>query len=770
MRIRATKTPRNRTWVVVAAAIFVAGLLLSVFGTHVMARTATERSRRSFETTGEQIASKLKVAVRREEDLLAGASAVVMTKPGLTSVDMNRWVSLAQVQKRYPELQFMGLVVPIARDQLAAFSALATTGVPGPNGPDAVLPPGDRPLYCLVQATMVKTSAALAASDYCAGPAGAGPLSIRDSGLGSYLPFTVGKDTWFLVQQPVYRAGAPLTTVAERRAAFIGWFATGVDIGRVLGESLHGYRDLSVTLEYRSQGSHVTFRSGPVSKHTDTYAIDLGNGWTTSVRRPAVPTGILADRQALALLAGGVALTAVLAGLMMLQGTGRARAEFQARHDGLSGLANRALVGDRADQLVARGQRNGTPGAALYVDIDGFKNVNDSLGHETGDRLLAAVSARLTSAVREADTIGRVGGDEFVILLDGSSLDAVPELVAQRLLDALREPFDVGGARSIRVSASIGVAVGDRPTGDELIDDADVAMYAAKHAGKDRLVVFHPGMRSALHGGIELEFDLRTALEKDQFRVVYQPVYDLEALTLVGVEALLRWDHPWLGTVGPDAFIPILEKTGQIVAVGAWVLDEACRQMAAWHRIGSRISVAVNVSGRQLDNDDIVERVRSALLGSGLDASYLAIELTESSLMRSLDRAVASLRSIRELGARVSIDDFGTGYSSLAYLQQLPADTVKIDRTFISGREATAESRALVHTIVKLARNLGLKTLAEGVETSEQADQLRAEGVDEAQGFFFARPLDPATLEATILFPSLAAATGEPEPSDWLRL
>jgi diguanylate cyclase (GGDEF)-like protein len=740
--------------VVVAAAIFVTGLVVTAFGAQATARHETEQSRRSFATAAEQIAANLKVAVRHQEDLLAGAAAVVMNKPGMTSADMSRWVSLARVRERYPELQFMGLVVPVRRDQLGPFSARATTGTPGPPSPDAVHPPGDRPIYCFVQATTMDLGPDLIATDYCAGEAGDVPWAIRDRGVGSYLPFAAGTNTRFLVQTPVYRYGSPLDTVAQRREAFLGWFGTGIDIGDVLRQAVANHPGVTVAMDYRSETSRATFRSQPERQNTDSKTIDLRNGWKAIVHRPALDTGILADGHAVALLVGGTALTALLAALMLLQGVGRARAEFQALHDGLSGLANRALVADRAEQLVARNHRNGTQGAALFLDIDGFKNVNDSLGHEAGDRLLAAVGARLTGAVRQADTIGRVGGDEFVVLLDGSSIDAGPELVAQRMLDLLREPFDLDGT-SIRVSASIGVAFGDRSTGGELIDDADIAMYAAKRSGKDRYVLFDPEMQSALRGGIELEFDLRSALEKDQFRLVYQPVYRLRDAELIGVEALLRWDHPWYGTIGPDAFVPILEKTGQIVAVGAWVLDEACRQMAEWHSVGCRISVAVNVSGQQLDNDDIVERVRSTLSRSRLDAAYLTIEVTESSLMRNVEHSVAGLRAIRDLGAQVAIDDFGTGYSSLAYLQQLPADTLKIDRSFISGANATSDSGTLVHTIVQLAKDLGLRTLAEGVETVEQADQLRADDVDEAQGFFFARPLDPATLEATILRPGI---------------
>jgi diguanylate cyclase (GGDEF)-like protein len=477
---------------------------------------------------------------------------------------------------------------------------------------------------------------------------------------------------------------------------------------------------------------------------------------------------LFAETGSLALLLGGIALSLLLGAFIYVLGTGRARSmllvnertdqlRFQALHDSLTGLPNRALIMDRIEQLLARNRRNGTTGAALYVDIDDFKNVNDSLGHEAGDQLLVAVAARMASTLRGADTIGRMGGDEFVVLIDGGLPSVAPELVAQRLLDVMGQPFELHeSSMPSVVNASIGIALGDRHTGGELLRDADIALYQAKAGGKNRYEVFHPEMHSELGRRIGLEFDLRSALAGDQFRLVYQPIYNLDDLSIVGVEALLRWESPTEGLIQPDEFIPILEQTGQIREVGSWVLHQACQQMATWHARGDTLDVSVNVSGRQLDDDGIVVDIRDALRVSGLDATSLIIEVTETALMRDANSAVVRLQAIKNLGVSIAVDDFGTGYSSLGYLRQLPVDCIKIDKTFTHEIGSSPESKALVRTFVQLGQDLGLKTLAEGVETPEEMDILRADRVNEVQGFLFARPLDPETLESRFLEPMRA--------------
>jgi diguanylate cyclase (GGDEF)-like protein len=417
---------------------------------------------------------------------------------------------------------------------------------------------------------------------------------------------------------------------------------------------------------------------------------------------------------------------------------------FMATHDALTGLPNRTLILDRAEQLIARARRERQLCAALFVDLDGFKAVNDGLGHRAGDELLRSVAARLESTIREADTLGRLAGDEFVILADGIALAAGPELVAERVLDALKEPFVIDDAHHGRVAitASIGIALADGHAAADLLRDADIAMYRAKLAGKNRYVVFETGMQDQVHTRVELEMDLREALGKEQFYVVYQPMFDLAGLSPIRMEALLRWNRPNAQPTGPDQFVPLLEESGLIADVGRWVLREACSCCANWAREGLEIGVAVNVSAIQLEHDQFVQDVADALAESGIDASSLTIEITETALMRDADKTAERLRTIKSLGVRLSIDDFGTGYSSLAYLQRFPVDELKIDRSFVSQIESSAQRDALIRTFVQLGRSLKIETIAEGIEDQNQLQRLQAEHCDIGQGFLFARPME----------------------------
>jgi diguanylate cyclase (GGDEF)-like protein len=423
---------------------------------------------------------------------------------------------------------------------------------------------------------------------------------------------------------------------------------------------------------------------------------------------------------------------------------------FLATHDPLTGLPNRTLILDRVEQMLARSRRKQTPVAALFVDLDNFKSINDTLGHEVGDELLEAVAARLDGVVRATDAFGRLGGDEFVVVSEELSLSAGPELIAERLIEALKEPFKLGSDEGTRltVTASIGIASGDRTAPADLLRDADIAMYRAKWDGKNRYVVFESGMQDAVQTRMELEMDLRVALENKEFSLVYQPTFDLSDMSPTGVEALIRWNSPTRGTVQPDDFIPLLEETGLITQIGKWVLEEACGQGAAWRAAGHRIGMAVNVSARQLDTDQLIGDIESALSESGLDPGALTIEITETTLMRNADETARRLTTIKELGVRIAIDDFGTGYSSLAHLQKFPVDALKIDRSFISGLTNKGEGEALIHTLVQLGKALSIETLAEGIEQTQELSLLRDERCDSGQGFLFARPLDVAATEA----------------------
>jgi diguanylate cyclase (GGDEF)-like protein len=416
---------------------------------------------------------------------------------------------------------------------------------------------------------------------------------------------------------------------------------------------------------------------------------------------------------------------------------------FLATHDALTGLPNRTLIRDRIEQMLVRAQLSQTPVAALFVDIDNFKSINDSLGHSVGDELLCAVAARLDGAVRGTDTLGRLGGDEFVVVAEGMSLASGPELVAERLLDALGEPFTLDGAETqVFVTASIGIATDSRASADELLRDADIAMYRAKWDGKNRYVVFESGMEDDVQSRMELEMDLQQALRNDEFFLVYQPTLDLVAMRPTGVECLIRWRSATRGVVQPDDFIPVLEETGTITSVGAWVLAEACRQGAAWHAAGHRMGIAVNVSARQLDDDELLGHVEQALAGSGLDPTTLTIEITETTLMRNAEETARRLLAIKQLGVRIAIDDFGTGYSSLAHLQRFPVDALKIDRSFIARLSEGAEGEILLRSLLQLGKALAIETLAEGIERPHELSLIRDEHCDSGQGFLFARPLE----------------------------
>ena len=423
---------------------------------------------------------------------------------------------------------------------------------------------------------------------------------------------------------------------------------------------------------------------------------------------------------------------------------------FLATHDALTGLPNRTLILDRVEQMLARSRRSQTPVAALFIDLDNFKSINDTLGHGAGDELLRAVTARLNGVIRDADALGRLGGDEFVVISEELSLSAGPELVAERLLAALKQPFKLGADKEthLSVTASIGISGGDHASAEELLRNADIAMYRAKWDGKNRYVVFETGMQDILQNRMELEMDLREALEKDEFFLAYQPTIDLSDMSPTGVEALIRWKHPVRGVVQPDDFIPLLEETGLIVDVGKWVLEEACSQGAAWRAGGFPIGMAVNVSGRQLDTDQLVTDIEGALTESGLDPGALTIEITETTLMRNVEETARRLTAIKKLGVRIAIDDFGTGYSSLAHLQRFPVDALKIDRSFISGLTHNEEGETLMHTLVQLGKALSIETFAEGIEQQQELSLLREQDCDSGQGFLFARPLDVAATEA----------------------
>jgi diguanylate cyclase (GGDEF)-like protein len=568
------------------------------------------------------------------------------------------------------------------------------------------------------------------------------------------VPYRVGSGDELVVGAPIYQGGVVPKTVQARRAAFIGWTGTEILPKTVLDTALRGYPNTAVVFRYGSGPSAATFRAGTAPKESQGMTIELHNGWSVQTFGSVTDSGVLSDGKALILLLGGISVSLLLGVLIYVLGTSRSRAlllvsertdqlHHQAFHDSLTGLPNRALILDRTQQMLARARRLHTPVAALFLDLDNFKDINDTLGHEVGDELLAGVAKRMASTLRDGDTVGRLGGDEFVVLVEGISLAAGAQVIADRILDVLKPQFEIAGSEvPLTVTASIGIAEGDRSAPGDLLRDADIALYRAKAAGKHCAVTYSPAMHEVADVHRNLDVDLRRAFDEDQFFLLYQPTINLATGTFGGVEALLRWMHPERGVVLPAEFIPALEASGLIVPVGQWVLDRACRQGAAWHDQGHQVTVSVNVSSVQLGRDRIIDDVHGALSASGMNPGMLTLELTETTLMLDVETTAARLQKLKALGVRIAIDDFGTGYSSLAYLRQFPIDVLKIDQSFVSGVAKAKESVAIVHTLVQLGKVLGLETVAEGIESEDQRMRLMAEDVNVGQGFLFAHPLD----------------------------
>jgi diguanylate cyclase (GGDEF)-like protein/PAS domain S-box-containing protein len=459
--------------------------------------------------------------------------------------------------------------------------------------------------------------------------------------------------------------------------------------------------------------------------------------------------------------------------------TDRKRAEerlmHDAFHDALTGLPNRALFIDHLKLSIARTQRTTNQMfAVLFLDLDRFKIINDSLGHMIGDQLLVGIARRLETCLRPGDTVARVGGDEFTILLEDLLDEAEAVTVAERVQKELCVPFMLSG-REVFTTVSIGIAASsigyENP--EDILRDADTAMYRAKSLGKARHEVFDKAMHAVAMNLLHLETDLRRALDRQEFFIQYQPLVALDDFRLRGFEALVRWQHPERGLISPMDFIPVAEDTGQILAIGQWALHEACRQMRRWQKrypSDPPLSISVNLSGRQFTQPNLIEQVRDILADTKLDPRSLKLEITESVVMENIDTATEMLRQLRALGVQLSIDDFGTGYSSLSYLHRFPIDTLKIDRSFVMQMVDNNENIEIVRTIVMLAQNLGMDVVAEGVETKEQLALLRKLGCENGQGYFFSRPVSVGGAEKIISDTyTHALPTGEQEEVKAIR-
>ena len=763
---------RLNAWRALALALAVIGVVASfALATH-MANEATAQSQRRSVASATEEASTWQLDIQHEADLATDTGGFISNNQAMSNAQFAGWVSSVNAYGRYPELRSVGEMLLVPAAALPAYAARVEADPSSNLGPHHVFtltPSVTAAYYCFlsVQDPSSPSFATPADFDLCATaltPVSVA-LAVRDSGKGAYLPYQVGNDTFLAVFVPIYKGGAVPAGLQARQSLFDGFVGTSINPQVSLAAALQGHPGDTLAVSYPLSSSAATFRSGTPRSGSQTQTVVLSSGWTVTVSSAPFTRGVLADSSALVLLIAGLMISMLLGLLVYVLATGRARAirvvaeqtgqlRHQALHDALTDLPNRALILDRVEQALARCRRQKTSSlAVMFLDLDGFKDINDTFGHAAGDQLLCAVAARLSGVLRASDSVGRFGGDEFVVVVDGDSLDAGPEVVAERIRDALGEPFELHGAEelTLRMHASVGIALGVRVSADELLHDADVALYEAKASGRDRFVIFAPEMQTIIKQRVQLEIDLRAAIGTDQLYLVYQPIFDLASNTIMGVEALIRWLHPTSGVIMPDDFIPLAEATSLIVPIGRWVLDQACAQAAQWQRTGRSLGVAVNFSGRQLDDDvDFVGDVRAALSNSGLNPGCLTLEITETMLMRDAVASARKLVALKQLGVRIAIDDFGTGYSSFGYLQQFPIDALKIDRSFISGLAGNPEAAALIHTMIQLGKTLGVETLAEGIEDQQQLVGLRKEQCDSGQGYLFARPLPPDDLEAFV--------------------
>jgi diguanylate cyclase (GGDEF)-like protein len=783
---------------VIGVLIIVLGVTASLFLADRWRQSSLDANRNAFRSTATDVGRTLDAKLDANLDVVRALRSIATMEPGVSDARLNQWYGQLQrgVSSSPPVLA--ELIEPVPASRVPAFLREARADPVFRKvlaGDSQIVPAGRRPFYCLTRAIIGPSAASSLYPpllDYCA-PAlpgiGRSPFAslLRAGvGAGSTIVTPIPGFSLVAIGQPVYRRGAHLATSAERRAAFTGVVGLSFDTTALLGSLLGDHASLHLTLFHQNAGGPLTLvgRSGASVKHASSAFAQrqqLGQGWVL-VTTGTPDDAIGADKQGVVALVVGLLMTLLVFLVYRVLATSRRRAwnlvgektgelAYRALHDPLTDLPNRILVLDRAEQILARARRLDVSVTALFVDIDAFKQINDRFGHRVGDEVLRQVGARLKTILRDNDTVGRLGGDEFVMLIDSIGLNASPELVAERILDVLRQPIELPepATAPVTVTVSIGIATGLPATAEDLMQDADLALYKAKASGKNGFAVFESAMQAAADKRMRLEVDLADAWERREFFLVYQPMLDLESERVVGVEALLRWRHPRSGVIAPDLFIPLAEENGLIVPLGRWVLDQACAQGAAWRAKGHRLTIAVNVSARQLERPEFVEEVRGALRDSGLEPCDLTLEITETVLMRKPDATAALLAELKALGVRIAVDDFGTGYSSLAYLRQFPVDSLKIDRTFIAGMARSSEAHALTHTLIQLGKALGLQTLAEGVEEQGQVRELQLEGCDLAQGFLFARPLEPTALERFLDDAAQAADPANARPTPVLR-
>ena len=755
-----------------AFVVVVAGIAAGVLGARAIARSDAQGARRSFSRSAAGAAAAVKLAVAHQEGLATAAGTYLSRNPEGSTAEFNGWAHWAHVLAKHPELEVLGLVALVRAPELNAFHD-QLAGKPSKVTSSAKAKAVASTAYtCLTIGQIGRSPVAETAigANLCGSRHAL--LATRDNTHTLYFSASLDGKPALEELAPAYRGSTVPKTSAGRRAAFIGWVREVINPQVMLNEALKGLPSGGAgRLRHRSAGSNTLFTVGAEPARPQTRSAALQAGWSLTTFAPEPSESVSADGDALAFLIVAIVASLLGGALAALRGARRPAEPVAAAtvveqrppedlYDALTGLPNRALSLDRAERMLARAGRNSAiMVGALFVDIDWFKDVNDKLGESAGDQLLKTVSERLQDVVRTHDTVGRYSGDEFVVIVESQVRGMRLDALARRIIESLHKPVDIEGfGPSFVLTASIGVAFGRYAGAEDLLRDARMALFAAKAAGKDRYTLFNANMRSIIEGRGVLEVDLNTALQDEQFSLLYQPVYDLVAHRVVALEALLRWEPPTKGEVPPADFVPLAEESGLIVPIGRWMLEEACNRAAAWNVAGHRVGVAVKVSAKQLSRDGFATDVVRALQLSGLEPSLLALEISETTVME--DRADASkrLEALKQLGVKIAIDDFGSGYAYRADLQKMPIDFLKIDRGSLAASEDEDYRSWLLEAILVFARDLSLTVIAKGVETEEQATSLREIGCTIAQGQFLGEPTPSDSVER--LFGTVPAAAG----------
>jgi diguanylate cyclase (GGDEF)-like protein len=751
-------------------ALLISGCTLSVVAARYVVSSSGAQMRSNFTADTEKMSSEIQLRLSSSVDVVRATAAILTADAEINAVEFRDFVTALHLPSHYPGMKGIGFARVVTGPSLPAF--LRLTELDG--NPLHVRPPGVRSEYIPVEvfephdgpnAGMVGLDLATNAT------ARAAIERARDSGqpvvsegVSLESPSSPGAGGTRLLLVPIYRREAALRTVAQRRRALEGFVLSTVAVDELLGavheanpsvqfQLYEGREATSAALRYSSDGAP----RDDGFKASESVVVG-GQPWLVLFGQTTSESGTLAQ-SARTTLGVGLALSILLFGFTRLQARAWAiNAKHQldlqqlALHDGLTGLANRALLEDQLPQAIAAAERRQRRLAVLFLDLDRFKEINDSLGHAVGDELLRSVAARLLACVRKSDTVSRHGGDEFVVLLtDIERVDHAADR-AQEIINATGMPHRLG-AHTIETSVSVGVSIypddGRNPTA--LLQAADAAMYQAKERGRNLCQFCTPEMNARAAARERVETGLRRALASNELELHYQPTIALESGRITGLEALIRWRDPVRGLLAPTEFVPIAEETGLIVQLGRWALRQACRQAQTWSDEGLPVTVAVNVSAVELRAKGFLDHARQILRETGLDPHRLELELTETVLMQRAPSTVDVLQSLRDLGVTIAIDDFGTGYSSVTYLRQFPIDVLKVDQSFVRDIPVSPDAPPIVSAMISMGQSLGHRVIAEGVETPEQHAFLLARQCGEGQGFYFSRPLPPDEMSAFMM-------------------